>query len=44
MQATDNDASRSNKYFTDITTSLSEKVSSYMLITCNDIMKLNNIL
>ena len=30
MQATDIGTSHSNKYFTDITTSLSEKVSSHM--------------
>ena len=42
MQTTD--TFHSNKMFTDITTSLSEKVSSHMSMTCNDVMKQYNIL
>ena len=43
MQVTDNGISHSNKYFTDITTSLSEKVSSHMSMTYIDVRKQYNI-
>ena len=35
MQVTDNDISHSNKYFNDITTTLSEKVSSHYVNDMN---------
>ena len=44
MQTTDNGTSHSNKWFADITTSLSEKASSHMLMTYIDVMKQYNIL
>ena len=43
IQVTDNGTSHSNKYFIDITTSLSEKVSSYMSTTYITFIKQYNI-